>query len=112
MKAGLMRRTLAFERPDNTTRDAFQGVVKTWLPVATVAASVDAISGREFFSADRELAGLTWRIVVREMPGEKPEPGWRATDVDTGDVFDVRAILPSHLRNVLTMAASSGATQP
>jgi head-tail adaptor len=111
MKIGLMRRTLHFERP-TSTRDDYGSPQKTWADVATVSASVDAISGREYFASDRDLATLLWRIVIREIPGEQVEPDWRATDIDSGEVFDVRAVLPSHDRDQLTLAASSGSTEP
>jgi len=45
------------------------------------------------------------------------EPGWRGIEIE-GDpardtrVFDFIAILPSHARNDLTLAATSGQSQP
>lgn len=111
MKAGLMRRRVRIERP-LTTPDEFGAPVKAWELVAEVAAAVDSISGREYFSANRELPEASWRLTVRAMPGLQPEPDWRATDVDSGQVFDLRALLPSHDRAVLTIAASSGSSEP
>jgi head-tail adaptor len=111
MKAGLMRRRIRLERPD-TLADEFGAPVKTWALVAEVAAAIDAVSGREFFAADRELADCTWRLTVREIPGVAIEPDMRAVDVDSGQVFDLRAVLPSHERAVFTLAASSGASEP
>jgi hypothetical protein len=61
MKAGLMRRRVRLERPD-TLADDFGAPVKSWALVAEVDAAVDAVSGREFFAADRELADATWRL--------------------------------------------------
>jgi head-tail adaptor len=111
MKAGLMRRRLRLEKPA-TLADDFGAPVKSWALVAEVAAAVDSLNGREFFSADRELADATWRITIRDLPGTSPEPDWRAIDIDNGQVFDVRAVLPSHERAVLTLAASSGSSEP
>lgn len=111
MKAGRMRHRLGLERPV-PTRDGFNAVVKTWEPVVEVDAAIDAISGREFMAADRELAGITWRITLREVPGVTIEPNWRGVDVDAPRVFDFVAILPSHNRAEITIAATSGDAQP
>jgi len=111
MKAGLMRQRIRLERPSSLA-DEFGAPVKSWALVAEVAASVDALSGREFFAADRELADATWRITLRAIPGVTPEPDWRVTDIRSGQIFDVRAVLPSHERAVLTLAAASGSTEP
>ena len=113
MKAGRLRHRLRLERPD-PSRDGYQGELKTWTTVAEVAAAIDSVTGREFLAADRELAGITWRITLRELPGVAVEPGWRGVEID-GDqprVFDFVAVLPSHARNDLTLAATSGQSQP
>jgi head-tail adaptor len=113
MKAGRLRHWLRLERP-TTTKDGFGGVVKEWTPVAEVDAAIDAISGREFIAADRELAGITWRITLRETPGLVVEPNWRAVDIDddAARTFDFVEILPSHNRAEITVAATCGLSQP
>jgi head-tail adaptor len=113
MKSGLMRHWLRLEQP-TVSKDAFGGVVKTWAAVAEVDAAVDAISGREFLAADRELAGATWRITIRETPDFTVEPNWRAVDLDDDAqrVFDFVALLPSHAREQITIAATCGQSQP
>ena len=114
MKAGRMRHLLQLQRPDPTTQDAYGGEVKQWSDVALVDAAIDAINGREFLAADRELAGIQWRITLRELPGQVIEPGWRGIEVDgdTARTFDFIAVLPSHARNDITLAATSGQSQP
>ena len=111
MKAGRLRHRLRIERPTDSL-DGYLGEVKVWTPVVEVDAGIDAITGREFMAADRELAGITWRITLREIPGTTIEPNWRGIDVDTDAVYDFVAILPSHARNDLTLAATSGQYQP
>ena len=117
MKAGRLRHWMRIERPDPTTLDAFKGEVKNWTPVAEVEASIDTLSGREFMAADRELAGITWRITLREIPDVVIEAGWRGVEIE-GDpprdtrVFDFIAPLFSHMRNDVTLAATSGQSQP
>jgi head-tail adaptor len=114
MKAGRMRHWIRLEQP-TTSKDGFGGVVKTWVPVVEVDAAVDAISGREFLAADRELAGATWRITLREVPGVTVEPNWRGVVLDDDAdprVLDFVAVLPSHDRAELTIAATGGTSQP
>ena len=111
MKAGRLRHRMRLEAPTRTT-DSFGGVVKTWAPVVEVDAAIDSITGREFLAADRELAGITWRLTIREIPGVIVQPDWRAVDVDAPRVFDFVEILPSHNRAELTIAALCGQTQP
>jgi len=113
MKAGRMRHWLRLERPVATV-DAFGGVVKDWEAVVEVDAAIDAISGREFLAADRELAGVTWRITIRETPGVTVEPNWRGVDLDddVNRIFDFVELLPSHAREVITIAATCGQSQP
>jgi head-tail adaptor len=114
MKAGRLRHWLRLERPIGVTRDAFGGAVKEWAPVIEVDAAVDSISGREYLAADRELAGVTWRITIRETPGVTVEPDWRAVDLDddAARTFDFVEILPSHNRADITIAATCGLSNP
>jgi head-tail adaptor len=111
MKAGRMRHQMQLQRPVRTV-DGYIGETKTWLDVVSVPASIDSISGREAFAVDRELAGITYRITMRETPGIKVEADWRGVDVDTGWIYDFHSILPSHERAVLVLTASSGTAQP
>lgn len=116
MKAGQLCHWLEIQAP-NVTSDGYGGVVKTWATVPgleAVPASIDSVSGREFLSADRELAGVTWRITMRETPGVTIEPNMRGVslDDDAPRTFDFVAILPSHAREQLTIAATGGTSQP
>jgi head-tail adaptor len=117
MKAGRLRHRMRIERPDPGSLDGYRGEVKLWQVVVETDAAIDAISGREFMAADRELAGITWRITLREIPGVVIEPGWRGIEIEGEPpqdtrVFDFIATLPSHARNDLTLAATSGQSQP
>jgi len=117
MKAGRLRHRMRIERPDPTTLDGFRGEQKRWTPVVEVDAAIDSVTGREFMAADRELAGITWRITLREVPGVSIQPGWRGVEIEGEPpadtrTFDFIALLPSHARNDLTLAATSGLSQP
>jgi head-tail adaptor len=118
MKAGRLRHWMRIEKPDPAAAlDGYRGEVKNFIPVVEVPVAIDSISGREFMAADRELAGITWRITLREIPGVVIEPGWRGVEIEDDPprdtrVFDFIATLPSHARNDLTLAATSGQSQP
>jgi len=115
MKAGRMRHRLTLYRPLVDVVDNFVGVQKgaeQFEQIGEVDASIDTVSGREYFANDRELAGITWRITIRETPDFHIEPNWRGIDVDSGAVYDFHDILPSHDRAVLVLMASSGTAQP
>ena len=112
MKAGRMRHTLQLQQPVKDV-DGFVGETRAFVDVGrAVPASIDTIGGREGFGADRELAGITYRITMRETPGVVIGPDWRGVDVDTAWVYDFHSILPSHDRAVLVVTASSGTAQP
>ena len=114
MKAGALRHFLRLERPV-VAKDSFGSpTVSSWVAVATVPAAIDSVSAREFLGADRELAGVTWRITIRNDPAYTPEANWRVVEVegDQARTFDFVAALPSHTRDSLTFAAASGTSQP
>jgi len=111
MKAGRMRHRLSLQAPVRSL-DGFVGEQRTFIPTLEVSASVDPIAGREYFASDRELAGPTYRITMRRTPDNHVQADWRAVDVDTGWVYDIRDVLPSHDRAVLVLMASSGTAQP
>lgn len=111
MKAGRMRHMVQLQQPAKDV-DGFVGETRAFVDVGTpLPASIDTISGREGFGADRELAGITHRITMRETPGVKVEPDWRGVDIDSGAIYDFASILPSHDRAVLVVMASSGTAQ-
>ena len=111
MKAGRMRHRLSLQYPIKDV-DGFVGETRGFRESLVVSASVDPISGREYFQSDRELAGITYRITMRETPGVHVQPDWRAVDVDTGWTYDIHDVLPSHDRAVLVLMASSGTARP
>jgi head-tail adaptor len=104
-----MRHRLKVEQVTNTT-DSLGAPVKTWTEITEVNASIESIRGREYFGAGRDLGEETWRITMREIPGFHIDGSYRFTDVDTGAIYDVTAVLESHQRNMLTVAAKTGSS--
>ena len=111
MKAGYLRHRVRIDAVTNGV-DEFGAPSKVWTKVAEVNASIESLRGREYFSASRDLGEETWKITLREIPNVHIDGTCRFTDIDTGAVFDVTAVLDSHFRNFLTVAAKAGSSHP
>jgi SPP1 family predicted phage head-tail adaptor len=101
VKAGTLDRRVTLQR-QFSTRDAYGGETISWIDVATVWASVSAISGREFLQSQQIEGETTYKVVIRWLAGittSKLRVVYH--DVDEGGsptqqiILDVVAILPS-----------------
>jgi len=61
---GDLRHRITFEKPVKVA-DGYKGHTVTWQPVVVVWASVEPISGREYFYAHQITAEVTHRIKIR-----------------------------------------------
>lgn len=68
MRAGRLRHAVTIQRKSLTT-DEYGGPVESWADVATVAASVEPMGGRELASAQTVNAEITTKITMRYMAG-------------------------------------------
>lgn len=100
MRAGQLRHRITLQRPV-ATQDEWGDPSPSWEDVATVAASIESISGREFFSAQQVQADVTTRITIRWRNGI--EPAMRITHATAAQqamsppeftIYDIEAILP------------------
>lgn len=71
MQAGKLRHRVTIQEPV-VARNGFNEAITTWVTVATVWASVEPISGREFFAAEHVQSEITHRIRVRYRAGIAP----------------------------------------
>ncbi len=111
MRAGRMRHRIKLYEVTNST-DSLGAPVKTWTEIAEVSASIDSVTGREYFASERDLGEETWKITLREVPGVRVDGSYRAEDVDTGATFDIVRVLESHARESLVMTAKAGSSNP
>jgi len=111
VKAGRLRHRVRIETVTDGT-DSLGAPTKTWTEIAEVNASIESLRGREYFGASRDLGEETWKITIREIPGAHIDGTHRFIDADTGAIFDVTAVLDSHYRNFLTVAAKAGSSHP
>jgi SPP1 family predicted phage head-tail adaptor len=100
MRAGLLRHRITLQRPVGTN-DEWGEPSPLWEDVVSVAAAIEPISGREFFSAQQVQADVTTRITIRWRNGI--EPAMRIVHVTAqqaamsppeSTVYDIEAILP------------------
>ena len=88
MRAGDLRRRVTIQQK-SVTRDTYGAEVVSWTDVATVWASVEDLSGRELYDAERITTEVTTRIRMRYRAGITTD--MRA--VYGARTFNIRAVL-------------------
>jgi SPP1 family predicted phage head-tail adaptor len=94
MHAGALKERVVIEER-TTAQDEFGQPVETWLPWATVYASIEPLSGREFFAAQQANAEITARIRIRYQP----EVNARMRIVHAGRIYNIRAVIDPGMRH-------------
>ena len=72
MKIGKLRHRILIEQAAET-RDADGSVIEAWSAYATVQASIEPLSAREYFAAQSTQADVTHRINLRYLAGVTPK---------------------------------------
>jgi SPP1 family predicted phage head-tail adaptor len=72
MKIGKLRHRIAIEKVAET-QDSDGSVIETWSTFANAQASIEPISGREYFAAQTTQADVTHRISLRFIAGVIPK---------------------------------------
>lgn len=86
MRAGLLRHRVRIETRVQA-QDAYGQPVQDWAEVTTVWASVEPVSGREYWAAQQAQAEVTHRVVMR---ARELSPAMRL--VHRGRVLEVVAV--------------------
>lgn len=68
MKAGKLRHKITIESKSNT-QDAYGALVETWGTHSTAWASIEPITGREYFDQGKVNSEVTTRIRTRHISG-------------------------------------------
>jgi len=90
MRSGSLRHTGTIEQ-QTKSQDSTGAIVPTWTTYASgVRASIEPISGREFFSASQVQSNVTTRIRIRYTEGVTPKMRF----VHGSDYYDIQAVLP------------------
>jgi SPP1 family predicted phage head-tail adaptor len=94
VRIGKLRHRITIERVTET-RDTDGSVIETWSTYVTVQASIEPISGREYFAAQSTQADATHRISLRYLSGIVPK-----MRVKFGSrIFDILSIINVDERN-------------
>lgn len=105
MSAGKYRQRITIERLTQTVDD-YGAPSGSWQTVGTFAASIEPISGREYFAAQAVQSEISTRLRLRYVVGILPSD--RA--IYRGITYDVQSIINREMRNIELelMCKSSG----
>jgi len=96
MRAGKLRHRVVIQSK-GASRDTYGAEVVTWSTTATVWASVEPLTGREYMDAQQTQAEVSTRIRVRYRSDVTYVPEMRATwDGHTYDIVSVLEVNSAH----------------
>lgn len=72
MNPGILRHRITIQEERDGGKNRFNEQIKTWEDIATVWASIEPISGREYWAGQQVQSEITHRIRIRYRPGIKP----------------------------------------
>jgi head-tail adaptor len=109
MPAGELRERLAFEQ-QAAQSDGVGGETAAWATVFTCAARVRPKLGGEDVTGARLAGRQPMMITVRHSSQTRQvTTDWRARDVRTGDVYNIRSAAPDERKHWVEMLAEKGA---
>ncbi len=105
LAAGELRHRVLIQQ-QVTTRDEDGVQTTSWVEVATVWASVEPLSAREFIQSGQTQAAVTARITIRYREGLLPT----MRIVHRGQVFNIAGLLPDKASGLeyITIPVSAG----
>ncbi|MBW5800065.1 phage head closure protein [Halomonas elongata] len=108
MQAGKLRHRITLQRYEDQKQGPSGELIGRWIDVATVWASIEALSAREFIAAQSTQSEITVRITIRYRPGL--DATMRA--VHDGAIYNIHGVLPDprSRRHYLTLPVSEGVT--
>lgn len=95
MKIGKLRHRITLQEYI-ATRDSFGAEVEAWVDIGTVWASIEPLSGREFFAAQQVNAEVSTKITLRYRTGIKPE----MRVLFAGRVFEIVSVINLEEKNI------------
>ena len=106
MRAGKLRHRIAIEQPGSAQDPDTGEMVDGWAPVATVWASVEPLSAREFIAAQAGQSEITANIRIRYRAGITA--GMRL--LHKGQAYNIHGVLPDLDSGIeyLTLPVSQG----
>jgi SPP1 family predicted phage head-tail adaptor len=106
MRAGKLRHRVVIQVPAQTQDPQTGEIVNAWVDFATVWASVEPLSVREFIAAQAGQSEITARVVVRYLPGVLPT----MRVLHRGAIYAIQGALPDAKSGLeyLTLPVSAG----
>ena len=92
MRSGRLRHRVTIQT-QTKTQDSTGSVIPSWSEFAEVWASIEPISGREFFSASQVQSSVSTRIRIRFCDGVTP----KMRVVHGSDYYDIEAVIPDQI---------------
>lgn len=94
MNIGKMRHRITIEQKTKVS-DGAGGYTESWVPFVTVWASIDPVSGKEFFEAQQTQSSVSHKIRIRYKSGVLP-----AMRVNfKGRIFGIESVINWEERN-------------
>jgi len=91
LSAGALRHRVSIERQNNVQDEETGAIVTGWLEIAaSVPASVEPVSGRDYIAAAQAESTITARITVRYRPNLNASMRIRHRNT----IYRIKAILP------------------
>lgn len=94
MKIGKLRHWITIQSY-TPTRDSFGAEVEHWQDVMKVWASVEPLTGKEYFAAQEVNAEVSVKVIMRYSPGIQPE----MRVIFGARVFEILAVMNTEERN-------------
>lgn len=94
MKIGKLRHRITLQEY-TSSRDSFGAEVETWSDTATVWASIEPLSGREYFAAQQVNAEISTKITLRYRSSVKPT----MRVLYEGRVYEILSVINAGERN-------------
>lgn len=106
LNAGRLRHRVRIEAPTRTQDPSTGAMTTTWQPLATVAASIEPLSVKDYIAGQQLKSQVSTRIVMRYR--DDITPACRLVDTVKGTTYSVAGILPDadSGREYITVAAS------
>lgn len=106
MEAGKLRHRITIQRPIRTQNPVSGTITQAWEDVATVWASIEALSAREFIAAQAVQSKVAARVVIRYREGI--DASMRI--LHKGKIYNIEGVLPDPKsgREYLTLPCSEG----
>jgi len=96
LKAGALRHKIRIESGKDV-QDSTGNITRTWSTFATVRASIEPLSGKEFFRAHSINEQFTVRVRLRYLSGLDTDK--RIVDTVTSEIYNILAIVNVDRRN-------------